>query len=192
MPSYTKKAIQESFLKLLDQRPLDQITVKDIVEDCGVNRNSFYYHFADIPTMVTDLIIERSDAIIAQYGTAGTLEECLKAAVEFATEHRRAILHLYRSSNRAMVEEYLMRICRHAVEHYAQVTVGEVPIQPEDREILIRFFQCECFGQVVAWLDDGMRYDVERQFSRLCQLMSGMTEGLVRRCAQDAPAEASN
>ena len=31
MASFTRKAIQEAFLKLLDARPLNQITVKDIV-----------------------------------------------------------------------------------------------------------------------------------------------------------------
>lgn len=45
MASFTRKAIEEAFLKLLDARPLNQITVKDIVEECGVNRNTFYYHF---------------------------------------------------------------------------------------------------------------------------------------------------
>ena len=45
MANFTKKAIQESFLRLLMERPLSQITVKDVVADCGVNRNTFYYYF---------------------------------------------------------------------------------------------------------------------------------------------------
>ena len=53
MPNFTQKAIKESFIKLLNDKPLHQITVKDIVEDCGVNRNTFYYHFTDIPTPVS-------------------------------------------------------------------------------------------------------------------------------------------
>ena len=28
--------------------------VRDIVEDCGINRNSFYYHFQDIPSLLGD------------------------------------------------------------------------------------------------------------------------------------------
>ena len=54
MPNFTRRAIKESFLKLLNQRPLNQITVKDIVEDCGINRNSFYYHFSDLPALVEE------------------------------------------------------------------------------------------------------------------------------------------
>ena len=35
MPPFTKQAIIGSFVKLLNQKPLDKITVKDIVDDCG-------------------------------------------------------------------------------------------------------------------------------------------------------------
>lgn len=51
MANFTKRAIRDSFVKLLNERPLSQITVKDIVDDCGVNRNTFYYHFRDIPDL---------------------------------------------------------------------------------------------------------------------------------------------
>ena len=36
MASFTRKAIMDSFMKLVDQRPISKITIKDIVEDCGV------------------------------------------------------------------------------------------------------------------------------------------------------------
>ena len=48
MAGFAKKAIRDSFIKLLNERPLSQITVRDIVDDCGVNRNTFYYYFQDI------------------------------------------------------------------------------------------------------------------------------------------------
>ena len=44
MASFTRKAIMDSCLRLLEERPVDKITVKDIVEDCGINRNTFYDH----------------------------------------------------------------------------------------------------------------------------------------------------
>ena len=58
MAAFTERAIKESFLKLLMERPLSQITVKDIVSDCGVNRNTFYYHFEDIPELLEQIIME--------------------------------------------------------------------------------------------------------------------------------------
>ena len=57
MSQLTKRAITESFMKLINQVPFDKITVKDIVEDCGVNRNTFYYHYQDIYS-VLEWIVE--------------------------------------------------------------------------------------------------------------------------------------
>ena len=58
MTSLTKDAIKQSFLKLLNKKPIDKITVKEIVEDCGINRNSFYYHFDDIPSLMEEIFID--------------------------------------------------------------------------------------------------------------------------------------
>ena len=46
MTTQTKDAIKNSFMKLLNRKPLSKITVKEIVEDCGINRNSCYNIFA--------------------------------------------------------------------------------------------------------------------------------------------------
>jgi AcrR family transcriptional regulator len=48
MPSFTKKAIMETFLCLTEKKPLEKITVRDLVDKCGINRNTFYYYFQDI------------------------------------------------------------------------------------------------------------------------------------------------
>nr|MCR4933169.1 TetR/AcrR family transcriptional regulator [Lachnospiraceae bacterium] len=67
MANFTQKAIKESFIKLLNERPLSKISVKDIVEDCGINRNSFYYHFQDIPALLETIITEQAEEIIKEF-----------------------------------------------------------------------------------------------------------------------------
>ena len=56
MSNLTERAIKEAFIKLLGEKPLAQISVRMIVEECGINRNSFYYHFQDIPTLLGEII----------------------------------------------------------------------------------------------------------------------------------------
>ena len=45
MASFTQQALRHSLLVLLERQPLDKITVKMLVDACGVSRNTFYYHF---------------------------------------------------------------------------------------------------------------------------------------------------
>ena len=44
----TKKALAQSLKELGSTKILDKITVADITNHCGVNRQTFYYHFQDI------------------------------------------------------------------------------------------------------------------------------------------------
>ncbi len=92
MSNFTKEAIKASFIKLLNERPLKQITVKDILEDCGVNRNSFYYHFADIPSLLEEIITGEAARIIAAHPDIGSVEECLRTVLEFSVQNKRAII----------------------------------------------------------------------------------------------------
>ena len=44
----TQKAIVETTIRLVEQKTVKKITVRDIVEACGITRNTFYYYFHDI------------------------------------------------------------------------------------------------------------------------------------------------
>ena len=48
----TKLLIANSLRKLMKKKSLDKIKIREIVEDCGVNRQTFYYHFQDIYALV--------------------------------------------------------------------------------------------------------------------------------------------
>ena len=150
--SLTKRAIRASFLKLLNERPLNKITVKDIVEDCGINRNSFYYHYTDIPALAEEIVKDEAARIVQEYPTVDSLEQFLEIAVEFALQNRTAVLHLYNSASHEAYEHSLMDICRSVVGSYFDTAFAGKALPEADREVLVRFYQCECYGQIVLWM----------------------------------------
>ena len=48
MSQITKNALATALKKLLSKKELSKITISNITEECGVNRQTFYYHFKDI------------------------------------------------------------------------------------------------------------------------------------------------
>ena len=180
-PGFTKQAIRNSFIKLLNERPVGQITVKDIVEDCGINRNSFYYHYQDLPSMIEEIILEEANEIIKKYPTVDSLEAGLDAAISFVIENRRAALHLYNSTNRDLFEQYLWRVCEHVVEAYISAAFSDSQLGESDRKIIIRYYKWCCFGAIVDWLNTGLKDDIQALFYRMGHLKKGMLEEMVRR-----------
>ncbi|MCI8388922.1 MAG: TetR family transcriptional regulator [Clostridiales bacterium] len=181
MPNYTKKAIRESFIKLLNERPLNHITVKDIVEDCGINRNSFYYHYQDLPALIEEIIAEQLKAITEQYQSVDSFEECFKAAIEFTENNRRAVMHIYNSLSRDVYEQYLMEVCEYCVTLYIDKLIDNRTISASDREIIIRSCKCEFFGIIAEWMMNKMKGDLVSEFSRLCELRRGSVEAMIAR-----------
>ena len=52
----TKNAIETAFLKLLKDRNFEKVMVKDIVEECGLTRNTFYYYYEDTYNILADIL----------------------------------------------------------------------------------------------------------------------------------------
>ena len=204
MPNFTKIAIQQSFLRLLSQRPITKITVKDIVEDCGITRNSFYYHFQDLPQLLETVIIENADEIISRIPESFSLEEGLttvleeeilmlrsttdREVLERLVENKRAIRNIWASPDRAFYEQNLMRVCNYVVSRYiACRSVDLLRTLPEEElALLVDFCQCELFGQVTNWLNQNMVYDIVAHVQALCRLF----EGSITQALEATPMEA--
>lgn len=176
MANFTRRAIKETFLTLLNQRPFNDITVKDIVENCGINRNSFYYHFEDLPALAEEVIGEQVRNLIQKHPTVSSVEECADAVIELVMENRRAIYHIYNSLSRDVFEEHLMDACQYIVSTYLNTEFAEKSMDSQDLDTLIRLHKCACFGSVIDWLNGGMKDDIADYFRRVCALQKNGLE----------------
>lgn len=182
MANFTKQAIRTSFMKLLNEKPLSKISVRDIVEDCGINRNSFYYHYQDIPALISEIITGLFDRLIAAYPDVTSLVECFDKAADYTLKNKRALLHIYNSVNRDIFETYLMKYSEYAVTTYLTTAFSEADVPDEDKAIIIRFVKCSIFGIFLDWLASGLPEDSVGDIRRMLTVSHGMSEEIIRRC----------
>ncbi len=184
MANFTKQAIRASFMKLLNERPLNKITVRDIVEDCGINRNSFYYHFQDIPSLLGEIIAEEIDRIIREHPTISTLDECFHAAFQFALENKQAVRHIYHSVNRDIFTRGALRMCEYVVTTYIATAFPDDRVCQRDKRIVIKFLKCQLFGMCIDWIEQGMTDAAYDDLHRMLELVRDVPELIVRRSAE--------
>ena len=184
MANFTEREIKNVFLRLLDEKPLSQITVKQIAEECGINRNSFYYHFDDIPSLIEKIVTEEADRIISEYPDIDSVDTAVRVVIEFASENRRAIMHIYNSVNRDIFERYLWKICDYVVENYGAKAFSDSGLSEIDREVITRFYSCEFFGFGIRWMEDRLNEDVQTYIDRFCALYRGLPEMMIVRAKE--------
>ncbi len=177
--NYTRDAIKHAFLRLLNERPLSKISVRSIVDACNISRNTFYYHYQDIPSLLEEIIRETADSLIEQNPTVESIGLCVDNAFRYATENRRAIYHIYHSVDREAYEDFLMKMCDHAAKTHVDTLLAGRTIDEKERTVLVHFLKYACFGACMDWTKSGMQTDIAQEYHRIAALFLRVFNGVV-------------
>ncbi|MCD7818107.1 MAG: TetR/AcrR family transcriptional regulator [Lachnospiraceae bacterium] len=175
MAAFTKEIIVRTLMDLLNERSLSQITVKDIVERCGINRNTFYYHFHDIRDVMEFALKREMDQIMQTHLESNDVIDGLIQVVERFQENKKAILHIYRSMDRAVFQQQLDALCEYIVNEYVwhaePYHIDAQLLTKEDERLVKMLEKCTMEGILLEWLEHGMKEDLPAGMQRLMELL---------------------
>ena len=180
MNNLTKQAIGVSLIKLLQDRPIVQISVKDVCADCGLNRQTFYYHFQDIYDLLFWMVKKDISAYYhAEKIIPANMSDYLYSLFAYCQEHSRLVRHAYNPANRVRYEtafrdasEPLLRRKIEAYENYQLVA-------KEDADMLISFYAYSAAALFFRWLESGMPQSFGESFSKYCMLLDESVNALL-------------
>lgn len=156
MAQFTKQAIRATFLELLAKKPFDRITVKDIVETCKINRNTFYYYYEDIYKLLEAVLWEDIGAPLTEpRETAGFCQDYIQAAFCMSKYHR-AVMHIYNSDGREILRDYLEKVTRKIVKSYVVEAAEGCAVSELGIRYITDFYSYAFVGNTLAWVRDGM------------------------------------
>ncbi len=163
---YTKKMIMENLISLLNRIPLNKITVGKLAEECGINRNTIYYHFKDLDDII-DAIFEIRLKKVLDESEDMSWDDNFIEEMQFALDNKTAIYHIYNSISRKTLSDYLYNKSGQIMRIYIENVDKEIHAKKEDKEIIIKFFQSAITDLVIRWLTSGMDEDIEQKIKRL-------------------------
>lgn len=190
MASFTKFAILKVFGDLAASRPVDKITVKDITDQCGISRNTFYYHYQDIYQVLKAYVQYSAEHVIelmvedeGEDGKAGLRE------IRYLEANRELLCNLYRSAANEEVRNCLQSASQIIFDRLIESVSQGMEVQAEDKKILSAVCQYTVRGIMTSWMEeDGMLNGetLEQVLVRLGYLFKGaIREALVRSASRE-------
>ena len=177
MANLTKKAIAASVTRLLEKKPLDKITIREITDDCGMTRNTFYYHFQDIYDLCSWIFVAEAEDIVSRCRQEDQkLGQLLLEGLEYLYEHRKMIRHVYDSINRDDLAGYLKQVIYRYARELIDPYVQDDTISTDARDLAAEFYQNAFVARVLQWIDDGMDMPPEK-LAYMCECMFRGTIG---------------
>ncbi len=97
----TKRELSSALKKLMEVKPLNRITIRELVEECGVNRKTFYYHFEDIYALLKWTLEQEALSLFEQYDLVHDNSEAISFVMDYIGQNMAMLKNIVRSIGRS-------------------------------------------------------------------------------------------
>ena len=174
MSKKTVKALAGSLRKMLEKTTLDKITVRDITDDCGYNRQTFYYHFRDVYALVEWIFAEEAKQLRMDYLNSSDFRKNIVALMDKLIEDRDFVLNTFASVNRKHLEDFMQTLLRPSMEQLVDLYTENKDIKEEDKEFLVEVFTFATVGILTEWIAAGLDPEYRAKLERFMVLIEGV------------------
>ncbi|WP_308619098.1 TetR-like C-terminal domain-containing protein [uncultured Eubacterium sp.] len=169
MQQFTKKEIKLSMLRLLQSKPLDSIKVKNIIDDCSISRNTFYYHYDDIFDVLKEIFNEALEKVIETDASEFTWEDAFKKMAGSVLINKNIIYNIFSSKYFAEIEAYIVNAMGILIASKIreQCIAENHIISDENITIISTFYKHAVTGTFIEWIQKGMKTDPEEFIKKI-------------------------
>ena len=190
MSQTTKRALAASLKSLLEQKPLNKITVTDVAEDCGVNRQTFYYHFQDMYALLEWIYTQEAAQALEGRTDTATWQQGLMRLLEYAQKNRALIRNTYHSINRKLLEQWLYREIYRLLWDVVQERGTGLAVSEEAKASVAHFYKYAFVGWMLDWVERGMKEAPAQVTQKIAILVDGGIRQALERFARQEREQA--
>ena len=149
-----KREICAALKTLMAQKPLNKITIVEIMQSCGMARQHFYYHFEDIYDAVRWMFDQEAVALLREHEGVMLWQDGLLQLFQYLQENRTVCLCALHSLSR----EHLKRFFQTDIHAIIQSTIQRIVIalnyhaSDDEVDLLTKFYVGALASMIEEWL----------------------------------------
>jgi probable dihydroxyacetone kinase regulator len=166
----TKTVLAKSLKELLEKKSIHKISIAEITQHCGMNRQTFYYHFRDKYELVSWIYYYE---IIRVATKDQTLHDWSDGIMRILTVMKNDI-GFYQNAlsitGRNSLEEYLFALSKDLILTMLETLTNSREIEPQYKKFIVEFYACGMVGLIKSWARAGMKQTpqtIKRYFNDL-------------------------
>ncbi|GEK29118.1 TetR/AcrR family transcriptional regulator C-terminal domain-containing protein [Furfurilactobacillus siliginis] len=168
MADDTRQQIVQTFLRLTETRSVAKISVVQLMNEVGLERETYYYYFDDkyalIEATLHTLLFSSYSAIL---GTDG-LDAANNAVLESIVQHQNFYKDLLSNQNEYMFKRIYCGVSLMAMEKYLATERGSIS---DDIKFAAKFYVYAVNNIVYEWVQQGLRGDIDTLVARFHQCL---------------------
>lgn len=178
----TKRAIRNALTKLLSQKPLNEITVKDLAETADINRKTFYNYYNDIHQVIDEIeneLVAAFEAALQEnvfnpdmqnpYAVFSKLTEILNSDIDFYGY----LLHA--DTNSSLITKIMTALKNKAREAFAH----QANIEENTLNLIIDYVAAGMIAVYQSWFNSDRKLPIEKISEQVSIITLGGIRGIL-------------
>jgi probable dihydroxyacetone kinase regulator len=153
----TQTAIANAVKQLMKAKPFNDISVNDIIKECGVSRKTFYYHFLDKYDVVNWIFNSEVVDGVLESTTLDNWADGSLTLCRYIYDNRIFYTNAITVTGQNSFIECLNNLTRLQIEKLSVEACGNRTIDKDDKEFMIDFFYNAFVGVLTSWINSGMQ-----------------------------------
>ena len=181
MASNTKEALGNALKQMLAVKPIEKITVKDLVDICCVNRQTFYYHFHDIVELTEWICEEEGESALKKNTTYATWQEGFLGIFEILRQDKVFVTNICRHTSPEYLNKYLYKVTYQLLYNVVCEQAEGLHVREEEKVFIADFYKYGFVGIIMKWVNSDMEEDPRIIVERLNRLIEGTIRNALSR-----------
>lgn len=176
MSDLTKKALALSLKNLLQEESISKVTIGKLCERAGVRRQTFYYHFSDLPELIEWICYTEAEEVLSRKNDYKSWEEGFLSVFKLAEKEKPFIMNIYHGVSKDTLQRYLYNLTfpllKRVVDEVAK-SLGIRDVTESDKGFVERFYTIAFVDVMMEWVARNMSEAPEDIISHLSPLVKG-------------------
>ena len=185
MSVLTKHALLNAFTNLLKKKPFSQIKIKEITDECGIARMTFYYHFEDIYDMLNWAIEEKLKKAVDNNFTYNSWMKGYENVFHVILDEKQFFLKVFPSIDHHRTELYLCKIAdRYSMEVVEEkLSMLDLSLNENAKRFVSGVYSSLMVTQLINWIEKGMKEDPGLLVKNFSTVLQGSMELMLKQAA---------
>ncbi|MEN8904482.1 MAG: dihydroxyacetone kinase transcriptional activator DhaS [Clostridiales bacterium] len=153
----TKKALADSLKHLMKTIPLSKIAIRNIVENCKLNRQTFYYHFKDKYDLVNWIYYNEVILSIHNYKNYENWIDGLFKVLQHLDNNKSFYVNAINTSGQNSFNSYLFEITYNLIYGVIDELSNNCAIKESEKIFISEFYSNAFVGITIQWIKSGMK-----------------------------------
>lgn len=182
----TKKLLGITLKEMMAEKPFEKITVSELTKRCGLNRQTFYYHFETIIDLFKWVLREEADPLMEQFKQDPyQWKNAVLRILYFIQENADAVLCALRSIENQQIRAFFIDYFRQIFSGLFDFICQDLDVDREFKEFMMTLHITGAAGLAIQWLESGMQQSPEQLTEWLGFYLEGNVRGTFERYAKN-------